>query len=128
MEIVEKVELFEIELTPDEVTGFEKLREMEAIHNEVAGFLGVFMDQIMKERNRHVKHISSKYRIKNPSQMTFDPFRRMIVSIFDPRLQGHKIEDRSASFRQVAQDKMMGIVKELTDLFKATQLNLYNRK
>lgn len=116
-----QLEPFEYPLKPEEIEQFKHLRALEAVHNEIAARLGAFRDQIFAERNAFLAEIAHKYGIKKPSTMTYDDIGKRIISIYHPDLQGHKIEDRSDAFERLASDSMLKVVRDLIQVFKATQ-------
>jgi len=107
-------------LTADEVAMFERLRQMEGVHNEIAFNLSRYKESILNTRNEFVVRLAKKYGIENPSQVTYDPISQSVRSIFHPELKGHKIEARPYAFTRVASDLMLDAIKKLGEIWKAT--------
>jgi len=112
--------IFEQELSPAEVQGFQRLIEMEAVHNELGANLSAYRDQIIKQKNELVKHVAKRYGIANPVHAIYDPWSKKIVSIFHPNLAAHRIEKRPYAFRMVAFEQIQSAIRMLTDVFRAT--------
>lgn len=117
-EITQSLEV--VSLTDDEVAMFEKIRSMEAVHNELGYKLGAYKDHIVETRNMFVAGLTRKYNIEKPSLMTYDPFRQKLVSVFHPDLKAHRIVNRPHAFTQLASEVIMDAIKKLGEYWKAT--------
>jgi len=113
--------VFEYDLSKHEIAMFEKLLEMEAVHNEIAINLSAYKDSIMDLRNKFVIGITTKYGIEKPSLVTYDPLTRKIVSAFHPNVKANKIVGRPYAFKKVASEIMISAIKQLTEIFGAME-------
>ena len=105
-------------LSADEVMMFEKIAMMEAVHNELGSNLSAYKDSIVEFRNQFVSSLAAKHRWERPGQLTFDPIKKRVVSVFHPELKGHKIEARPYAFKDIASVLTRDLIKKLMDVLK----------
>ena len=110
---------FGFELTPGEVAMFAKIERDQAVHNAIGAVLGRYKDQIQKDRDEFVTELCRKYKVENPSKVTFDARTRRFVSIFSPDLMAVKIDRRPRDFEQAASRLTIASIRELLAIYKA---------
>lgn len=113
--------VYEIPITENEIKNFERLLNMEAVHNEIAKSLNMFKESIMKSRNEYVQYICKKYQIDKPNFMSFDPFTKNIISTFHPNHQTRIMNQEPKEFIQLAGDMVFKLIQDLTTIHKAVR-------
>lgn len=126
MDLGEKIDpqslIFERDLTPDEIKAFEKIAQMEAVHNELGAALSLYKEQIITTRNKFVQAICRKYSIEKPRDASYDPVSKKVVSVFHPNLKGHKIISMSGNaLGQVASELIHSAITKLGEVYLATK-------
>jgi hypothetical protein len=104
-------------LTSDEVAMFERILVMESVHNALGYQLSTYKESIIEFRNNFVTRLAHKYRIEQPSKVTYDRLTHKIVSVFNPSLRASKIVTRDDNaLRQLASSMLIDTIKKLTQL------------
>lgn len=110
---------FSFDLTPGEVAMFAKIERNQAVLNTLTASLADYRDLIIKERNEFVTELCRKYKVQNPSKVTFDARTRRFVSVFAPDLVAVKIDRRPRDFEQAASRLTLASIRELLAIYKA---------